>query len=57
MRLIQRRVLWMQGIGHNVLDEHSKDKIFDLSKLLPNLNLISAIDTDEELINDTCTHD
>ena len=57
MRLVKRRVLWISGIGDKILDEHRKDKSFDLSKLLPNLNLIYAIDADDELTNNTCVHD
>ena len=47
----------MLGICDKMLDEHSKDKSFDQINLLRNLNLISTIYTDDELINNACAHD
>ena len=57
MRLTQRRVLWMFGVGDKILDEHEKDKHFDLSNTLPYLRFIRVSEHDKECGDYICVYD
>ena len=46
----------MSSIGNKILDKYNKDKHFELSNILPNLNFIIVSDLDNEYINDICIY-